>query len=110
MFEREKRHYPVYRIDKETRLATGVCIARAYIYFTSDRRDEDKDHLCVYLKKTYRGLFDPCDIKEGDITSHEGERLRVISVDRTGTEYSVHLESVQIIDTGAYILREESDV
>jgi hypothetical protein len=110
MFEREKRHYPVYRIDRETREAHALCLARAYIYFTTDRRDEDKDHLCVFLKKTYRALFDPCDIAEGDIVSYGGEKLRVISVDKSGEEFSVHLESVQIIDTGAFVLKGDNNV
>ena len=51
-----------------------------------------------------------CDIAEGDIVSYGGEKLRVISVDKSGEEFSVHLESVQIIDTGAFVLKGDNNV
>ena len=97
MLENEKRKYPVYR--KQGEGCVYLCEARMALYMTSDRRDEDKDGLCVYLKKTYRAICDRCAIKEGDTVLNGNERLLVISVGGVGAELCLHLEGVEIIDT-----------
>ncbi len=100
MLEIEKKKYPVYRKSEQAGEARHVCDTRLALSLSSDRRDVDNDCRCVYLKKTYRGMCDACDIKEGDIVLIGDERVRVISVAQDGAERLLHLESVQIIDTG----------
>lgn len=97
MLENEKRRYPVYRKQGES--LVYLCEARMALYMSSDRRDEDKDGLCVYLKKTYRAICDHCQIKQGDTVLRGDERLLVISASEAGSELCLHLESVEIIDT-----------
>lgn len=110
MLELEKKEYPVYRAEGENRVATFVENARLAVYMSSDRRDEDMDGLCVYLKKTYRAIADKSGMREGDIVLLGDERARVISITRDGAESILHLESVKIIDTGALDFEGESDV
>lgn len=99
MLEIEKRKYPVYRKSEQASDARRICDARLALSLSSDRRDVDSSARCIYLKKTYRGICDICDIKEGDIVLVGDERLRVISVATAHPEMLLHLESVQIIDT-----------
>lgn len=100
MLENEKRKYPVYRAS-ENGVGTHLCDAKMALFMTSDRRDEDIDKLCVYLKKTYRAICNKCEIKEGDVVLYGQERLRVISVNSHASELCLHLESTQIIDTSS---------
>ena len=110
MLESEKRNYPLYRINKD-RIARMVGLVRMAIYMTSDRRVEDNDHLCVYLKKSYGAVCDRCDIREADIVRLEDdERVRVISVTGDDSELLLHLESVKILDTGSFDFEEDSNV
>ena len=99
MLEIEKKRLPVYRKSDEAGEVRRVCNARIAFSLSSDRRDIDNSARCVYLKKTYRGICDFCDIKEGDIVLSGDEKLRVISVATAHPEMLLHLESVQIIDT-----------
>lgn len=111
MLEIEKRKYPLWRVNCEDRTASMIGKINAAIYFVSDRRDEDQDALCVYLKKTYRGICDRCEARQGDIVRlSEGEDARIISIDFVGGEGELHLESTQIIDTGAVDFKEDGDV
>ena len=110
MLEREKRDYPYYRVDKETRVAKRMGICRLAVYMTSDRRDVDNQIGALYLKKTYYGVCDAIDIRSGDIVAIDGARARVVSVKERREEQVLHLESVEIIDTGAYDLEgDEND-
>ena len=110
MLEQEKRDYPVYRAEGENNEARLVENARLAVYMTSDRRDEDNDGLCVYLKKTYRAIGEARSIKEGDVVLLGDEKARVISITGDGIELILHLESVRVIDTGALYFRGEDDV
>lgn len=110
MLETEKREYPLYKIDRATSTARFAQKIRGAIYFTSDRRDEDQDGLCVYIKKTYKGICDKADISKSDIIIINGERARVISVSDDTEELILHLESVDVIDTGAVDFEEVSNV
>lgn len=110
MLEREKRDYPVYRVDEETRIARRIGSVHLAIYMTSDRRDIDNEIGALYLKKTYYGVCDAIDIRSADIVCVSGARARVISVQQRGNECLLHLESVEIIDTGAYDFEEGENV
>lgn len=99
MLEIEKKKYPVYRKSEQASDARRICDVRLAFSLSSDRRDVDNDARCIYLKKTYKGICDLCDIKEGDIVLAGDERLLVISVADAHPEMLLHLESVQIIDT-----------
>lgn len=110
MLEAEKKKYPHYRIS-ERQTAKRLGSVNMALYFTSDRRDEDNDHLCVYLKKSYEAICDKADIREGDIIKLEnGERLRTLSVAPFGRELLLHLESTQILNTGAFDFEEGDNV
>lgn len=109
MLEGEKKKYVLYRIDS-SRVARAQGYINMALYFSSDRRDEDNDHLCVYLKKSYTALCDACDVREGDIIRLGEERLRVISAHGDTSELVLHLESTQILDTGAFDFEEDLNV
>ena len=106
MLETEKKKYPLYRIG-QSRIARRVGTISVALALTSTRRDEDNDHLCVYLKKSYQGLCDGAEVHQGDIIRLEnGERLRVICAATAGREMLLHLESTQIFDTGSFDFEE----
>ena len=110
MLEIEKKKYPVYRKNDEAGEVRRVCDARIALSLSSDRRDVDNSARCVYLKKTYRGICDFCDIKEGDTVLAGDEKMLVISTAAAHPEILLHLESVQIIDTEYVKLEESGDV
>lgn len=111
MLENEKKIYPFYRKASQSPDAEYVGDIRAVLYLSSDRRDEDSDGLCVYLKKTYYAVCDAADIRTGDTVLCDGVKMLVISVAEAGYELILHLESVEIIDTGVREIAEvASDV
>lgn len=110
MLEREKREYPAYRVDKETRVANAIGKCNLALYLTSDRRDADNTIGALYLKKTYYGICEAIDIRSGDLIGLSDARARVISVSPIGRELVLHLETVEIIDTGAYDLEGDENV
>lgn len=110
MLENEKRKYPWYRVDEESRIARRQGECRLAFYQTSDRRDVDKQIGGVFLKKTYYGVCDTIDIRSGDFIDLGDAHVRVISVNQDKGEQLLHLESVEFIDTGAYYLEGEDNV
>ena len=101
MLENEKRTYKVYRINSQ-RVCEEIGECHLAVYLTSDRRDEDTDGLCLYLKRTYYGICDIMDIRSADIIKIDGYDARVLTVRKIDSELVLHLESVEIFDTGAY--------
>ncbi|MBO5374624.1 MAG: hypothetical protein J6A54_04165 [Clostridia bacterium] len=101
MLENEKKKYKVYRINAQ-RVCKEEGECSLAVYMTSDRRDEDEDGLCVYLKRTYYGICNIMDIRTADIIKIDGRDARVLTVSRDGNELILHLESIEVLDTGAY--------
>lgn len=110
MLENEKKKYKVYRTVAQTAEAELVCEINLAMYMTSDRRDVDNSVGCVYLKKTYYGVCDSAELRAGDIVVKDGTRARIISTQADGAEMLLHLESVEIINTGACEIKEEANV
>ncbi len=110
MLENEKKKYKVYRVDFESRIAHMVGECRLAVYQRSDRRDVDNTIGAIFLKKTYYGICDAMDIRSGDIIMHDENKLRVISAVPCGSELTLHLESVELLDTGAYEIEGEENV
>ena len=112
MQEALKKKYSLFRIirgDKGEGSLKSIGKIRVALEMSSDRRDKSDDNLCLYLKKTYKGVCDKCNVMDGDIIKIENGYLRVISVKDAITEQYLHIEEVKILDTGAFDV-EVSDV